>query len=334
MLAKRIGVDAGTSSCLVEVRGEGLVVDEPSVVAWDRRRSRIVAVGREALRMGARSGKLDLVRPFRQGAIADLEVAQALLVHLIGKVDGRHRLFRPEVVVAVPPPCSGALRCVLSDAAMSAGARQVWLIEKPLAAALGAELSIAGREASVICVLGGGATHMAAFAGGGTVAARSIPVGGADLDAAIAAHFGSRHGVDVSADQAEELKIAAGAAPPGVEGLVATLRAREMSTGSPKSVEMASREIAATVEEPLGKIAEELRGLIEDARREVGSGLAPRTVLLAGGGALLRGLDGYIASRVGIPAAAATSPRTCVVRGALLAVERLEVLKRHQVYLR
>ncbi|MGH7776770.1 MAG: rod shape-determining protein [Candidatus Dormibacterales bacterium] len=330
MLAKRIGLDLGTCRLRVHVKGEGTVLDEPSLVAWDRGRSRVLAVGHEAS-PGRLDPRAELVRAVSAGEIADIALAGALLGHLIGRVDGRHRVFRPEVVVCVPSGATAPQRCALAGAALGAGARQAWLVDAPLAAAIGAELPIAGREAVALCDLGGGATRLVAIVENGVLAARSLPVGGEDLDMAVAAALLSGPGLTVGRATAEELKVAVGVAAAGP----LTVEVRDAGPGATGSrrVEVAPEVVSGALQEPLIRIADALADFLSEVTA-MGVSFAQKTVLLTGGGAQLRGLDRFLASRAGTRVAVAAAPATCAVRGAALALDEFAVLKRHQGYVR
>lgn len=331
MLAKRIGLDLGTCRLRVHVKGEGLVLDEPSLVAWDRGRSRVLALGREASPLQL-DPRVELVRAVSGGEIADIAVAGALLGQLIGRVDGRHRVFRPEVVVCVPSGATAAQRTALAGAALGAGARQAWLVEEPLAAAIGAELPIAGRDPVALCDLGGGATRLVAIAENGVLAARSLPVGGEDLDMAVAAALRSGPGLTVGRSAAEDLKVAVGV---DAAGGALTVEVQEVGPGAtgPRRVEVGPEVVSGALQEPLTRVADALADFLAEVTA-TGVRFAQKTVLLTGGGAQLRGLDRFLASRAGARVAVAAAPATCAVRGAALALDEYAVLKRHQGYVR
>lgn len=274
MLSRKIGIDLGTSSARIYVKGEGVVVNEPA------------------------------------GA--------ATLHHLIGKAQPRPRLFRPDVVVSVRSGIASGERRAVTEEAMAAGARQVWLIDEPLAAAMGAGLPIAGSRASAICELGAASTEIAVIHLSGTVAQRSVEVGGRSLDAAVAARFG------ISPGEAERLKIDIGSAMPMAE----PLRARV------GSAEVTSNDVAEAIQAPLAEIVAAIMAVLGEVPPRVAEGLRDRGLVLSGGGAQLRGIDRFIAERVGLPTAVTPEPQTSVVRGTGLALDNFEVLKRNQTYLR
>lgn len=302
MLSKKIGIDLGTSTVLVYVKGEGIVVNEPS--------------------------------PIREGAIGDFAVSEGMLREFIGRAHGRQRLFKPEIMVCVPAGVTSVERRAVTEAAISAGARQAWLIDKPMAAAIGADVPIAERTPHAICVIGGGTTEVAVISLSGMVVAHSVRVGGDRLDDAIAALIKRRHNLVIEERSAEELKIAVGSAIPLKETLRAEVRGRDAVTELERSIEVSSGDVTEAVQAPLRLIAAAVRKVIDETPPELAADIARGAIILAGGGALLRGLDVYLSTHAGIRAVVAKDPQTAVVRGAGLALEHFEVVKRNQSYLR
>ncbi len=335
LLSRKIGIDLGTSSVLIYVKGEGVVVNEPSLVAVNRDGTRILAVGREAFEMvGRQPESTHVVRPMREGLIGDLVVTEGMLRHLIGRVQGRQRLFKPEIMVCVRSGVTSVERRAVTEAAISAGARQVWLIDEPLAAAIGAGLPIAEPRGSAICDVGGGTTEIAVISLSGMVVAHSIRVGGDRVDEAIAAYMKRRHNLLIGERAAEAVKIAAGSVVSMREPLVAAVRGRDVASGLPKSVEITSNEMVEAIQEPLRLIVSAIRDVLEETPAELASDIFDRGIVLSGGGAQLRGLDRFVAMHAGVAAIVADEPQTAVVRGTGLALENFEVLKRNQSYLR
>jgi rod shape-determining protein MreB len=335
VLSKKIAIDLGTSTVRVFVKGEGLVISEPAVLATKQGSSRPVAFGNdvpEAFRRAPES--INLRFPLVEGAIADLRAAEWMLHHFIDKVQGRQRIFKPEVMICVPITATSNERRALTEAAISAGARQVWLIDEPLAAALGAGLPIAGREASAICNVGGGTTEMAVIAESGTVVERSVKGGGNRMDAAIAAYLQRKYNLEVSERVAETVKIAVGSAMPMKSPLVTEVAGHDLSSGSPRTVEVSSNDVVEAVDDSLRLIAGAFRDLIQETPRMLAADVSKRGVVLCGGAARLRGIDLYITTQTGIPASVAEDPETSAVRGTSLALENFEVLKRNQSYVR
>jgi rod shape-determining protein MreB len=329
VFAKKIGIDLGSSSVRVYLRGEGIVVDEPSVTAIDARSGRLVALGRQAWDAAGRApGRVRLVRPVRAGAIADLPVVERVLQHLVSRAQGRQRIFRPEVVLCVHAAATGDDRRALTQAAMGAGARQAWLIEAPMAAAMGMGLPVAGAAPHAVCDLGGGTTQVAVISLSGVAAAAVIPVGGTGLDEAITAAVRRRHGVEIDAEAAEAVKLAIGSAVPVPE------RIARVPVAGAEAIEVTSSEVTEAVEPSLRAIAATVRSALEQTPPRLASELRAGGLFLAGGGALLGGVDRYLARATGLAATVAEDPRTCAVRGTRRALGEYEVLQRRQLYLR
>jgi len=327
VLSKKIGIDVGTSTVLVYVRGDGIVVNEPSQAAFNGDGTRILAVGRQAEEMAGRtSNGVHLVRPMR--------VTEGMLHHFIGKVQGRQRLFKPEIMICVPSGVTSVERRAVTEAAISAGARQAWLIDEPIAAAIGAGLPINEPRGNAICDIGGGTTEIAVISLSGMVVAHSIRVGGNRIDDAIAAYLRRKHNLLVGERTAEEIKISTGAAVTMKEPLIGEVRGRDLLSGLPRSLEVSSNEIVEAIQEPLRLIVGAIRMVLEETPPELAADIFDRGIVLSGGGAQLRGLDRYVAMHTGIPTVVTESPQTSVVRGTGLALENFEVLKRNQAYLR
>ena len=335
LLSKKIGIDLGTSTVLIYVKGEGIVVNEPSLVAVNRDGTRILAIGRKALDMVGRTpDAIQVVRPMREGVIADFVVTEGMLHHFIGKVQGRQRIFKPEIMICVPSGVTSVERRAVTEAAISAGARQAWLIDEPLAAAIGAGLPISEPRGNAICDIGGGTTEIAVISLSGMVVAHSIRVGGNRIDDAIAAYLKRKHNLLIGERTAEEVKVIAGSAMTMKEPLFAEVKGRDLVSGLPRSLEVSSNEIVEAIQEPLRLIVGAVRAVLEETPPELAADIFDRGIVLSGGGAQLRGLDRYIAMHTGIPTTVADRPQTSVVRGTGLALENFEVLKRNQSYLR
>jgi len=335
MLSKKIGIDLGTSTVLIYVKGEGIVVNEPSLVAVNRDGTRILAIGRKAQEMVGRTpDAIQVVRPMRDGVIADFVVTEGMLHHFIGKVQGRQRIFKPEIMICVPSGVTSVERRAVTEAAISAGARQAWLIDEPLAAAIGAGLAIAEPRGNAICDIGGGTTEIAVISLSGMVVAHSIRVGGNRFDDAIAAYMKRKHNLLIGERSAEELKIAIGSAMTMKEPLRAEVKGRDIVSGLPRSLEVSSNEMCEAVQEPLRLIVGAVRSVLEETPPELAADIFDRGIVLSGGGAQLRALDRYLAMHTGIPMTVTDEPQTSVVRGTGLALENFEVLKRNQAYLR
>ena len=335
ILSRKIGIDLGTSTVLIYVKGEGIVVNEPSLAAVNRDRTRILAVGNQAFAMVGRAPEsIQVVRPMRDGAIADFVVTEGMLQHLIGKAQGRQRLFKPEIMICVPSGVTSVERRAVTEAAISAGARQAWLIDAPLAAAIGAGLPIAEPRGNAICDIGGGTTEIAVISLSGMVVAHSIPVGGNRIDDAIATYMKRKHNLLIGERTAEDAKIAAGSAVSMTQPLLAEVRGRDLVTGLPRNVEVTSNDIVEAIQEPLRLIVGAVRDALEETPPELAADIFDRGIVLSGGGAQLRGIDRYISTHTGIPAVVAGEPQTTVVRGTGLALENFGVMKRNQSYFR
>lgn len=335
MLSKKIGVDLGTSTVLIYVRGEGIVVNEPSLVAVNREGTRILAVGSEAHEMVGRTPEaIQVVKPVREGVISDFVVTEGMLNYFIGKVQGRQRLFKPEVMICVPSGVTTVERRAVTEAAISAGARQAWLIDEPLAAAMGARLPISEPRASAVCDIGGGTTEIAVISLSGMVVAHSIRIGGNRIDDSISAHVKSRHNLLIGERSAEEIKLAVGSATPLKEPLTTEVRGRDLVSGLPRNLTITSTEITEAIQEPLSAIIGAVRDVLEQTPPELAADIYDRGLVLSGGGAMLRGIDRYLSMHTGVPAVVADDPQTCVVRGTGLALEHFEVLKRNQAHIR
>jgi rod shape-determining protein MreB and related proteins len=335
VLAKKIGIDLGTSTVLVYVKGEGIVVNEPSLVALNRDGTKILAVGRQAAEMVGRTpDTITIVRPMREGVIADFVVTEGMLHYFIAKVQGRQRIFKPEIMICVPSGVTSVERRAVTEAAISAGAKQAWLIDEPLAAAIGADLPISQPSGHAICDIGGGTTEIAVISLSGMVVAHSIRVGGNRIDDAIAAFVKRKHNLLIGERTAEEVKIGIGSALPPKELLTMEVRGRDLVSGLPKNIVLNSREIAEAIQDPLAQIVGAVRGVLEQTPPELAADIYDKGIVLSGGGALLRNIDRYLVMHTGVPAIVADDPQTCVARGTGLALEHFEVLKRNQLYLR
>jgi rod shape-determining protein MreB len=334
VFAKKIGIDLGTASTRVYVRGEGIVLDEPSVAAVDPGGERVIAVGRQALDLAERTARgARLVGPIREGAISGGAPVEQVLRHLVNRAQGRQRLFRPEVMLCVPAAATSEHRRAMAEAAIAAGARQAWLIEAPLAAAMGLGLPVAAAGGHAVCDLGAGGVQVAVIALSGVVTAQSAAAGGDHLDAAIARWVRERRGVSIDGRTAEELKVALGSAVAADRPRSVEVTGRDAS-GGVVTVAVTSDDVTEAIQEPLRAVEAAVRDVLDQTPARLEADVAERGLHLAGGGALLRGLDVFLARAIGVPVRVADEPRTCAVRGTRRALGEFELLQRRQLYLR
>ncbi|HSW11101.1 MAG TPA: rod shape-determining protein [Bacillota bacterium] len=331
-LSRDMGVDLGTANTLVYVRGHGIVLQEPSVVALQRDSGAILAVGHEARQMiGRTPGNIVAIRPMKDGVIADFQVTQTMLRHFIAKASSRRGLVRPRVVVAVPSGCTEVERRAVTDATLQAGAREAHIIEEPMAAAIGAGLPVQEPTGNMVVDMGGGTTEVAIISLGGIVATRSIRVAGDELDEAIVSYVKRRYNLLIGERTAEEVKIQAGSAylpRTGVPDDRYEVRGRDLVTGLPRTLAVTIAEIHEALSEPVAAVIEAIRVTLERTPPELASDIMDRGIVLTGGSAQLHGLDRRIAEETGMPVHVAEEPLLCVVRGAGKVLEELDVLRR------
>jgi len=332
MFGKRIGVDLGTANVLVYVRGRGIVIKEPSVVAVAQRDNSIVAVGGEALEMlGRTPAAIAVIRPMRDGVIADYLTTEAMLRYFIGKVVGRFNLIKPEVMVCMPAGVTSVEQRAVRDAAEAAGARRpAQLVPEPLAAAIGARIPVGSPRGHMVVDIGGGRTEAAVISMYGIVVSESVRVAGDRLDEAIANYIKRRHNLLIGDRTAEDVKIAVGSALPLEEDLTTDVRGRDQISGLPKNIVVTSQEITQALIDPLAAILGAVRSVLERTPPELCSDVVDRGIVLTGGGALLRNMDRLIVQEIGIPCSAAENPMECVAVGAGIALEHLDLIRRSQ----
>jgi rod shape-determining protein MreB len=332
MFGRRIGVDLGTANVLVYVRGRGIVIKEPSVVAVAQRDNSIVAVGGEARDMlGRTPGPISVIRPMRDGVIADYLTTEAMLRYFIGKVVGRFNLVRPEVMVCIPAGVTSVEQRAVRDAAEAAGARRpANLVPEPLAAAIGARMPVDTPRGHMVVDVGGGRTEAAVISMYGIVTSESVRVAGDRLDDAIGTYVKRRHNLIIGDRTAEEVKIAVGSALPMEEELTTDVRGRDQISGLPKNITVTSSEITQAIQDPLTSILGAIRAVLERTPPELASDVVDRGIVLTGGGALVRNLDRLIVEEIGIPCSVAENPMECVAIGAGTALEHLDLIRRAQ----
>ncbi len=324
-----IGIDLGTATTLVYVKGEGVVLCEPSVVAVERGTSNVLAVGEEAKRMlGRTPGNIIAIRPMRDGVITDFEVTEAMLRHFIRKV--RHRRFqvRPRIVIAIPSGITEVERRAVKESAERAGARDVFLIEEPIAAAIGVGLPIQEPVGNMIIDIGGGTTEIAVISLAGMVFSKSIRIGGDEMNEAIIEYLKKTYNLMVGERTAEDIKIKIGSAYPMEEELSLEVKGRDLIAGLPKTVTITSEEIRESLQEPLRAILEVTKMSLERTPPELAADLIEHGIVIAGGGSLLKGLDKLISEETGLPVHIAEDPVTAVANGTGKVLNEIKYLKK------
>ena len=336
MFFKRLGIDLGTANSLVYLTGEGVVLNEPTVVAVSIDDKRVVAVGNEAKEMlGRTPGNIMALRPLKDGVIADYVVTEAMLRYFLDRVCGRTRLFKPEVMICIPAGCTQVERRAVIDATLSAGARTVYLIEEPLAAAIGAKIPIAAPSGNMIVDIGGGSTEAAVISLGGVVVHDSVRVAGNKLDEAIASYIKKKYNLVIGERMAEDVKIQIGSAlHPGTGSRNQNwpqkmeVKGRDSLSGLPRLIEVAAEEIAKSLSAPLVSIMTAVKGVLENTPPELASDIIDKGIVLSGGTALLRNIDKLVVLSTGVTAHIAEDPLLCVVRGTGVALENIDLYKR------
>ena len=311
-----IGIDLGTASILVYIRGKGVVLKEPSVVAYDRDTEKIKAIGEDARLMRGRTpGNIVAVRPLRQGVISDYKVTEQMMKHFITKSIG-HRAFRkPIIAVCVPSGVTEVERKAVEDATLMAGARDVKIIEEPIAAAIGAGIDITKPCGNMVVDIGGGTSDIAVISLGGTVVSTSVKIAGDDFDEALVRFMRKKHNLLIGERTAEDIKIRIGSAYPRAEVDYMDVRGRNLVTGLPKTVKVSSEETEEALREPTSQIVEAIHSVLEKTPPELAADIADRGIVLTGGGSLLRGLEDLISSKTGINTVTAEDPMTAVAIG-------------------
>jgi len=328
-LRKNIAIDLGTANTLVWVAGEGLIVNEPTVVAISADDNKVVAVGEEAKKMLGRTPEaLIASRPMRDGVIADYQVTEAMLRYFISKVVGRFQFFKPDVMVCVPAGCTQVERRAALDATLSAGASHAYLIDEPLAAAIGAQIPVSAPSGHMIIDIGGGSTEAAVISLGGVVTHKSARVAGNKIDEAIQNYLKKKHNLIVGDQTAEDIKLRIGSAIllPKTEKL--EISGRDLVFGLPRTVVLTSSEVTEAIKPILMQIIGAVKGVLEDTPPELAADIIDKGIIMSGGTSLLRGFDKLITEETGVPAHVADEPLLCVVRGTGLVLENIELWKR------
>ncbi len=330
MINKRIGIDLGTANVLVYVRGEGIVIKEPAVVALATRENTVVAVGAVARDMiGRTPGSISVIRPMKHGVIADYLITEAMLRHFIGKVVGRFNLIRPEVMICIPAGVTSVEQRAVRDAAEQAGARRpAHLIPEPLAAAIGAHVPVGTASGNMVLDIGGGRSEAAVISMYGIVVKESVRVAGDAMDEAIATYVKHRHNLAIGERTSEEIKMRIGSAMPVYNEKVMEVRGRDQVTGLPKTITMTTNEVTQALQDPLAAIVGTARKVLEKTPPEMASDVVDRGIILTGGGSLLNGLDELIAEQTNVPCQLADNPLDCVAIGAGASLDYLDVIRR------
>ena len=327
--SKDIGIDLGTANILVTLKGKGIVLKEPSVVAINRRNGNIVATGNEAKEMlGRTPEQIKAVRPMKDGVIADFTATQLMLKNIIGKVGKRYNIGRPRVVVGVPSGITEVEERAVEEAVMQAGAREVYLIEEPMAAAIGASLDVGEPSGNIIVDIGGGTTEVAVISLGGIVVSHSLRVAGDELDEEIVNYIKREMNLAVGDTTAEQIKMQLGCAMPLMTEMSMEIRGRDLTTGLPRNMTITSTQVEEAIKESITKIVDIVKLTLEKTPPELAADIMEKGIVLAGGGALIKNLDKLLSTETGMPVYIADEPLDCVVRGAGKTLEDIERLGR------
>lgn len=333
--AQQIGIDLGTANVLVYVPGRGITINGPSVVAVSTDDNRVETIGDEARQMiGRAPSNIAVVRPMREGVIADYVVTQEMIRHLIRRVCGRVRFFKPDVMVSVPTGITSVERRAVHDAVISAGAGNAYLIEEPLAAALGANMPISSASGSMVVNIGGGTTEVAVLSLNAIVECQSVRVGGSRIDTTIYNYVKRHYNLLIGEGTTEEVKIAIGSALPLDQPMSMEVRGRDQVAGLPRTITISSDEITEAIQETIGIIVKCVRDVLERTPPELASDIIDRGIVMTGGGSLLRNLDGLLTQETGIACYVSDSPLICVALGTGVAMQYFETLKRSLVSFR
>ncbi len=326
---RQLGVDLGTVNVVVYAQGKGIVISEPSVVAVSMPGRKIQAVGGAAREMiGRTPGSIRIMRPMREGVIADYVVTEAIMRYFIDRVCGRFRLFQPEMMISVPTGVTGVERRAVSDAAVAAGCKSAALIAEPLAAAIGARVPISAPSGNMIINVGGGTTEIAVISLNDIVVSSSVRVAGNKIDGAISNHIRRQHNLLIGDPTAEEIKIAIGSATQMDEAIPMEVRGRDQVAGLPRTVTITSDEVAAAISDPVQSIVRGVKSVLEQTPPELAADIIDKGMVMTGGGSLLRNLDELLTDETGIPCHVADQPLMCVALGTGIALEHFEVLRK------
>lgn len=329
MFIKQIGIDLGTANTLVYVPGKGIVADEPSVVAVSLIENRVLAVGNEAKEMlGRTPDGIKAYRPLRDGVIADYRVTEAMLRYFIGKVSGRVRLFRPDVVISIPAGITSTERRAVTDAAVKAGAGTAYVVKEPILAAIGAGIPIHNAQGNMIINIGGGTSEIAVISLGGVVSVNSARVGGDRFDQGISDYIKRKHGLAIGERTAEEVKKKIGSAIALAKEEYMDVRGRDLMGGLPRTIKLSSNEVTEALQDELREVVNAIKKVLQETPPELAADVMDKGIVLSGGSALLRHLDQLISKTIGVPCYVADDAPYCVVKGTGKVLENLELYKK------
>ncbi len=331
LFSSDMSIDLGTANTLVYVRGQGVVLSEPSVVAINKNTNEVLEVGSEAKKMlGRTPGNIVAIRPMKDGVIADFEITEAMLRYFITKVHQRKALVRPRIIISVPSGITEVEKRAVRDSAEQAGAREIYLIEEPMAAAIGAGLPINEPSGNMIVDIGGGTTEVAVISLGGIVVSRSVRVGGDVMDSAIVQHIKKNYNLLIGERSAEEIKMRIGSAYPFKEDkdITIEIKGRDLVAGVPKTIVITAQEVREAIKEPVSQIVDAVKATLERTPPELSSDIVDRGIVLAGGGALLKGLDALLRQKTSLAVSVAESPLLCVVMGNGKVLEEIDSLRK------
>jgi rod shape-determining protein MreB len=325
LFSNDMGIDLGTANTLVYVKNQGIVLREPSVVAIDRETRKVLAIGAEAKRMlGRTPASIVAVRPLKNGVIADFEVTQEMIKYFIRKVHNRRSLLHPRIVIGIPSGITEVERRAVQESAEQAGAREVYLIEEPMAAAIGADLPISEPHGNFIVDIGGGTTEAAVISLGGLVVSKSLDIAGDEMDEAVMMHFRRKYNLIIGETTSEDVKIQIGSVFPLKEEKTMEVKGRDQATGLPKTILITSEEVRQSLMEPVQLILDVIKNTLEETPAELAADLVDRGIMLAGGGSLLRGLPDLIRQETELPVHRAADPLSCVAMGTGKFLEELD----------
>ena len=328
-LSQDMGIDLGTANTLVHVKGKGIVIREPSVVAVQKDTNEVLAIGAEAKRMiGRTPGNIVAIRPLKDGVIADFDITQAMLKFFIKKAIGKKTFVRPRVVVGVPSGVTAVERRAVLDATIQAGAREAYLIEEPMAAAIGAGLPVQEATGNMVVDIGGGTSEVAVISLGGIVVSRSVRIGGDKMDEAIVQYIKKRYNLLIGERTAEEIKITIGTAMKIENPDTMEIRGRDLVTGLPKTLTIDANQMQEALTEPVAGIIDAVRGSLERTPPELSADIMDRGIVMTGGASLLRNLDRLLSKETGMPVYVSDSALSCVALGTGIAVEHVDIYKK------